>query len=147
MFDRIANSFALARSSWEVLKRDKQLVLFPVLSGLGCVLVTLSFAVPLAVVALRGGFDQVQDNGQVPVWVYPLAFAFYFCNYFVIVFCNAALVSCALVRFGGETPTLADGFRAAASRLPQILAWSLVSATVGVLLKAVENAHEKGGEL
>ena len=91
--------------------------------------------------------EYVQDGGQVPVWVYPLAFAVYFCNYFVIVFCNAALISCALVRFGGETPALADGFRAAASRLPQILAWSLVSATVGVLLKVVENAHEKGGEL
>src|SRR4051794_3569976 len=146
MFDRIANSFALARSSWEVLKRDKQLVLFPVLSGIGCVLVTLSFTVPLAVVAMRGGFDQVRDDGPVPVWVYPVAFAFYFCNYFVIVFCNAALVSCALVRFSGEAPTVGDGFRAAASRLPQILAWALVSATVGVALKAVENANERVGQ-
>lgn len=32
------------------------------------------------------------------------------------------------------------------SRLPQIFAWALVSATVGVLLKLVENAHEKIGQ-
>jgi hypothetical protein len=146
MFDSISRSFDLARSSWAVLRRDKQLVLFPVISGLGCLLVLASFAVPLAVVAMRGGFDEVQADGHVPVWTYAVAFAFYFCNYFVIVFCNAALVSCALVRFSGETPTVGDGFRAAASRLPQILAWSLVSATVGVVLKVIENAHEKVGQ-
>jgi hypothetical protein len=148
MFDRIANSFELAKSSWHVLQRDKKLVVFPILSGLGCVLVMLSFAIPLAVVGLRGGFDGLGEDGRpLPWWTYAVAFAFYFCNYFVIVFCNAALISCALVRFGGETPTLADGFRAAGARLPQILAWSLVSATVGVLLKVVENAHEKAGQL
>ena len=33
----------------------------------------------------------------------------------------------------------------AIARLPQIFAWALVSATVGVLLKVIENAHEKVG--
>src|SRR5262249_48661246 len=56
------------------------------------------------------------------------------------------LVSCAVMRFNGQEPTLGDGFRAAASRLPQILAWSLVSATVGVVLKVIENANEKVGQ-
>src|SRR5262249_3499070 len=140
MFERISNSFALARSSWHVLKTDKQLVLFPILSGIGVLLVLASFAVPLAVLAAQGNIRL--DDGTPPLWTYPVAFAFYFCNYFVIVFCNAALISCALMRFNGETPTLRDGFRAAAARLPQILAWSLVSATVGILLKAIESAHE-----
>jgi hypothetical protein len=145
MFERISNSFALARSSWRVLKTDKQLILFPILSGIGVLLVLASFAVPLAVLAAQG---HVQLNdGKPPLWTYPVAFAFYFCNYFVIVFCNAALISCALMRFNGETPTLRDGFQAAAARLPQILAWSLVSATVGVILKAIESAHEKVGEI
>src|SRR5439155_1726273 len=80
------------------------------------------------------------------LWTYPVAFAFYFCNYFVIVFCNSALISCALMRFNGQEPTLADGFGAAWSRLPQIAAWALVSATVGILLKAIENAHERAGQ-
>jgi hypothetical protein len=146
MFDRIGNSFALARSSWEVLRRDRRFIIFPVVSGLGCLLVMVSFAIAMAIVALRGGV-QMNANGQPPVWTYVVAFAFYFCNYFVIVFCNAALISCALLRFGGQEPTVEDGFRASAARLPQILVWSLVSATVGVLLKAVENAHEKAGEL
>jgi hypothetical protein len=147
MFDRIRNSFALARSSWDVLRKDKQLVLFPVLSSLGCLLVLASFAVPLVALALGGKIDFQDQNGQPAVWTYPVTFAFYFCNYFVIVFCNAALISCALMRFGGQEPTLADGFRAAYSRLPQIAAWALLSATVGMLLKALENVHEKVGQI
>jgi hypothetical protein len=51
------------------------------------------------------------------------------------------------MHFNGEEPTLGDGFRAAAARLPQILIWALVAATVGVLLKVIENAHEKVGEI
>src|SRR5262249_8241532 len=51
----------------------------------------------------------------------------------------------ALMRFNGHTPTLGGGLAAAWIRLPQILAWALVSATVGVLLKAVENIHEQVG--
>jgi hypothetical protein len=39
-----------------------------------------------------------------------------------------------------------DGFQAAMSRLPQIAAWALVSATVGVALKAIENANDKVGK-
>jgi hypothetical protein len=147
MFERLTNSFALARSSWQVLTTDKKLVVFPLVSGLGVLLVLISFAVPLAVLAATGHIDLDKNNGQPPAWTYAVAFAFYFCNYFVIVFCNAALISCALMRFGGQEPTLADGFRAAAARLPQILAWALVSATVGVLLKVVESAHEKVGQI
>jgi hypothetical protein len=145
--DRISNSFALARSSWDVLRKDKQLVLFPVVSGVGCLLVLASFALPIIALALGHKITFFDANGDLAFWVYPVTFAFYFCNYFVIVFCNAALISCALLRFGGQEPTLGDGFRAAWSRLPQIAAWALLSATVGVLLKIVENAHEKAGEV
>jgi hypothetical protein len=146
-FDRISNSFALARSSWRVLWTDKQLVVFPIVSGICLLCVSASFFIPFLVIpgAFQGVVDGVNNNGQPPVWVWPLAFAYYFCNYFVIIFCNAALVSCATIRFSGGTPSLADGFGMAFRRAPQIFAWALVSATVGILLKAIENAHERAG--
>jgi hypothetical protein len=151
MFDRISNGLSLARSSWSVLMRDKKLIWFPIVSGFFFVLVVASFAVPLATLvdwsAVQAQIDE--NGGKAPQWMQvaglALAFAFYFCCYFVIIFCNAALVSCALLRFNGQEPTLGDGFRAARARLPQIFAWALVSATVGMILKAVENAHEKVG--
>jgi hypothetical protein len=145
MFERISNSFSLAKSSWHVLIQDKKLVLFPVISGLACLLVVILFFVPTLLIAHTLGLLD-QNNQNAPTWwLLPVGFAFYFCTWFVIIFCNAALISCALMRFSGEQPTLGEGFRAAASRLPQIAVWALVSATVSVLLKAVENANEKVG--
>jgi hypothetical protein len=146
MFERISNGFSLARSSWGVLIKDKHLLLFPVISGILVVLVLASFAVPLATLVDWAAVDaQMEENGKPPVWVYPVAFAFYLCTYFVIIFCNSALISCALMRFNGQEPRLSDGFRMAMARLPQIFAWALVSATVGLLLKVIENANEKVG--
>jgi len=146
MFERMANGWELAKESWGVLKMDKELVVFPLLSGVACLLVLASFATPLF---MTGYIDALSDDPeafQSPVsWV--IAFAFYFVNYFVIVFFNSALVASALIRFRGGDPTLSDGFGAAMNRLPQIAAWALVSATVGILLRAVEQAHEKAGSL
>lgn len=146
MFSRITNGLDLARASWEVLKLDKEMLLFPLLSGLACLVVLASFAVPLM------GSDYLQtitQNEQVPqdpvFWV--LLFCFYFANYFVIVFFNVALVSCAMIRFEGGDPTVADGLRGAFARLPQIIAWALLSATVGVILKAIESRSSKAGKI
>jgi hypothetical protein len=147
MFDRISNGMAIARSSWGVLVRDKHLIVFPIVSGILFVLVLASFIVPLATLVDWAKFDQQMkaNNNQPPVWIYAVSFAFYFCTYFVIIFCNSALISCAMLRFNGEEPSVGDGFRMAMARLPQIFAWALVSATVGVVLKVIENAHEKIG--
>jgi hypothetical protein len=149
MFERISNGFSLAGSTWRVLVKDKHLLAFPIVSGFLFTLVVISFVVPLATLVDWNQFQQQlqKNNNKPPVWVYAVSFAFYFCNYFVIVFCNSALVSCALLRFNGETPRLSDGFRMALARLPQIFAWALVSATVGVLLNVIENIHEKVGEI
>jgi len=139
-------SWELAQSSWKVLLANKKLLVFPLLSGLGCLLVLASFVTPFLFNPQWLNGLNANNGANQPVWTYLVAFAFYFCNYFVIVFFNAALISCALMQFHGETPTLGDGLHAAWSRLPQILAWALVSATVGMLLKAVENAHERAGQ-
>jgi hypothetical protein len=146
MFEKMSNSFALARSSWSVLRTDKKLLVFPILSGIACLLVMASFAVPVLILVMQNpqhGFDLEKVS---PVVRYVVLFAFYFVNYFVVIFFNAALTSCALIRFNGGEPTVSDGLQAAVARLPQILAWTLVAATVGVLLKVVENAHEQVGK-
>src|SRR5690606_14657987 len=67
-----------------------------------------------------------------------LGFAFYLTTTFVIVFFNTALVCCAMTRFAGGDPTLGSGLSAAVERLPQILGWALLTATVGTILRTVE---------
>ena len=66
---------------------------------------------------------------------YVLAFLFYVVSYTVIFFCNTALVGAAMIRLEGGDPTLRDGFRIAFDRLPQIIGYALIAATVGMILR------------
>lgn len=146
MFARMANGWALARSSWEVLKLDKEMLVFPLCSGLACLLVLVSFGLPLYNSEYAVVLKEEEGLPEDPV-VYLIAFAFYFANYFVITFFNAGLVACAVIRFRGGDPTVSDGFRAAFLRMPQILTWSLVSATVGVVLRIIQSRSGKLGRI
>jgi hypothetical protein len=155
MFERLARGWELAGQSWDVLKRDKELVVFPILSGIACLLVVASFLLPVALVpGLREGIMNLVDQdrpgqnaGMAEVAYAVVLFAFYFVNYLVIVFFNTALVSCAIIRFRGGDPTLGDGLRAAGMRMPQIIGWALLSATVGVILRMIEEKSEWVGQL
>lgn len=131
MFDKFSRSWMLVKASASVLRADKELMWLPVLSGLATLVVLATFAIP--VFALR-----VFENGF-GVGGVLLAFAFYFCQYGVIIFFNSALVAAAMIRLEGGDPTLGDGLRAARERLPAILGYAAIAATVGVLLQALKN--------
>lgn len=132
MFASFTRSWELAKASLAVLRSDKELLLFPFVSFIGLVVVTLSFAVPWF---LLGGLRELDTAGQPGVMTYVLAFLFYVVSYTVIFFCNTALVGAALIRLDGGDPTLGDGFRIAFSRLPQIIGYALIAATVGMILR------------
>lgn len=146
MFERIATGWQLTQQSFAVLRAEKSLLIFPFVSGLACLLVMASFAVPLW---MTGAVEQFGEQGTPDIgWAgYALLFAFYFANYFVIVFFNSALVACAVIRFDGGDPVPGDGMRVAMARLPQILGWALVAASVGVVLRAIESRSEKFGRI
>ena len=139
--ERISYTFDMMRSSWEVLKAEKQLVLFPLISGICCLLVLASFALPLWAIGIPNS-AQLQQR---PLLYYGLLFLFYFMNYFIVIFFNSAVIACAIVRMRGGEPTLSTGINAALARLPQIVGWALVAASVGLILRALENVTRKRG--
>ncbi|HEY0230408.1 MAG TPA: DUF6159 family protein [Dokdonella sp.] len=118
-----------------MLRSDRGLLVFPLLSSLCALLVAATFFAPLA---FGGAVAQFHQDGQAPVWLWPLAFLFYLCQYFVIFFFNAALVGAARIRLDGGNPTLADGFRIASSHWQAILGYAALAATVGLILRAIE---------
>ena len=128
---RFARSWQLVKLCWEVLQQDKELVVFPIVSTIGVLIVTASFVVP----GFFTGFWQgVSDNGlSVGFWV--LVVLFYLAQYLVIVFFNAALVSAAVIRLTGGDPTLGDGLRGAWSHIGAILGYAAIAATVGLVLQ------------
>lgn len=149
MFERMAAGWDLVKQSWQVLKLDKELLLFPLMSGIACVLVVASFALPLWGTGYIDAVMQENDAGQVSqlnqIIGIVLLFAYYFVNYFVIVFFNSGLIACAIIRFKGGNPNVKDGFSASMSCLPQIAGWALVAASVGLILKLIESRSERVG--
>lgn len=145
-FDRIRNGWSLAMASLKVLRLDPELMLFPLASSIACLIVFASFALPL--VGMGGDYLEVITDDKTTgtdIVAYVLLFLFYFINYFVIIFFNSALVSCAIIRFKGGDPTVMDGIRSSVSAVHYIALWALVAATVGLILKVIESRSENVG--
>ncbi len=111
-----SDSWALMKESMGVLSKDKEILILPVLSGIACMLVTASFALPLILTALgaeamNGPLEFLGDGAHLLV-----LFAFYLVNFFVITFFNTAVVACAAHRLQGGDPTVGQGLRVAAGR-------------------------------
>ena len=137
---RFGRSWELIKLCWGVLQQDKELVVFPIVSGIAVVIVTASFIVPGIFTGYWESF--VGNEGSIPASMWVLMVLFYLVEYFVIIFFNAALVSAAMVRIKGGDPTLGDGLHGAWSHIGAILGWAAISATVGLVLQAL---RERGG--
>jgi len=131
MFERFSRSWELVKASASVLRSDKELLVFPVLSGIAAMIVVATFLVPAFAMKL---FD-----GEAGIGTAIVGFLFYLCQYFVIFFFNSALVAAAMIRLQGGDPTVADGLRAARERIVPILGYAAIAATVGMLLQALRN--------
>src|SRR5262245_35475416 len=120
MFNSLSNSWELAKASLNVLRSDKELLIFPLISAIGAILVMITFMVPFIASGMlqalaesssrRGGAD-IDGATWLPGLI--LMFLFYVVTYFVTFFCNTALVGAAMIRLRGGDPTVSDGFRIA----------------------------------
>ena len=136
MFERISRSWGLIKASAGVLAKDKELLVFPLLSAVCTLIVAAAFVLPAFGL---GALDGLGDGGAgMSLTVYVLAFLFYLVQYFVIFFVNAALVGAAMIRLDGGDPTLRDGLRIASSKALPILGYAAIAATVGLILRAIQ---------
>jgi hypothetical protein len=137
MFDRLSRSWRLVKASAAVLRQDKELLLFPLISLAALVLVLASFAVPVVGLGVLDGLSGHSDQ-RISIVGYVIAFLFYFSQYFVIFFFNAALVGAAMMRLDGGNPTFGDGLRIASAKIGVIAGYALIAATVGMILRAIQ---------
>ena len=112
---KTATTWELMKASWHVLMRDKALLVFPVVSGIACFLVLLTFIVPALGAGLAGSGGMLHGQGEILAWV--LLFFYYLCNFFVVFFFNAALVDFVVTRMRGGAPTVGNSLGAAAACL------------------------------
>jgi hypothetical protein len=132
LVERLQNSIDLAKASWNVLRDNKQLAVLPLLSGLSALVVALLFFGPVALIADSGA----QGSSKPLAWI--LGIVGYLAITYVVVFFNAALVWAADCRMRDEHVTLGEAIRAAGERAHVLLPWAVLSATVSLVLRAIE---------
>jgi len=135
MFEKFSRSWTLVKASASVLRSDSELLVFPLAASIAAVVLVGSFLAP----AIGFGWlDQIERQESLSLPMLLWLFAFYLSQYFVVIFFNTALVGAAMIRLDGGDPTLADGLRIAVAKLRAIFGYALIAATVGLLLRMLE---------
>ena len=130
---RLKNSWKLAKVSWSVLKSDRTLLWFPVLSAISGLVVFGIFAGLVAATGVDNG-----SNGGLKGIGYLFIVIGYVALALVSTYFLGALVHGANQALEGRRAQLSECFAAANERLPRLLPWAVVQATVSIIIQALE---------
>lgn len=131
---RIGRGWQLTKVAFGVIRQDKELLLFPFLALLISGVMWGLFVASIFLLDIAF-FEQVQE--QSAILYYLLYFLFYLLTAFIAVYFQAAVVGSALIRLEGGSPTVGDAFRQANKHVGKLFLWALLSATVGLILRAI----------
>ncbi|MBI4895358.1 MAG: hypothetical protein HY831_02585 [Candidatus Aenigmarchaeota archaeon] len=124
-FGRLNASIQLIKESWRILKKDKELLLYPFVSAVISIVLLFAIFVPV----IFAGFSTFN------FWI---AFiVFYFLAVIVGTFFTAGLMASANIRLNGKDPKFSDGLKVAAKNFPRLLGWAILNATVGIILRTI----------
>ena len=144
MFATFGRTWNITKICWQILQKDRELILFPIFSGVALAILAV---LVLGVGGATGAIGRLQDAQAASAGLaggdLGLLFIAYFALSFIVIYFNTALVGAAMIRIRGGDPTVRDGLAIANGRLPQILGWSLISGTVGLLLRVL---REQAGD-
>jgi hypothetical protein len=107
---KFGRSWQLMKTSLGVLRKDKEIMIFPVLSFISSVIILVSFFTGFWFLGLPSN-DSIQ-------WLWIVAvFLIYLFLYFIVIFFNTAIIACANIRLNGDDPTVSDGLRIASQNI------------------------------
>jgi hypothetical protein len=129
----ISRGFRLAKASWQVVREDRELLWLPVISFFCSLIVMAVFALG----ALGIGLPENQSS-QISPALYVLGFVMYVALAFVSIYFNAAVIGTATKRLQGEDASIHDGLALARQHIGKIFVWAVITATVGMILRSLQ---------
>ena len=133
-----SDSWRLTKISFGLIFQDSALLVFPLVAGLSAIAVLALFAFGtyfLAPLLLIGG--SLSTSYEVVGVV--LFFVAYFSTTFITIYATAGLIGAATLKLQGLQPTASDGWKIARANLGRLFVWSLIAATVGVLIQVLSS--------
>jgi hypothetical protein len=137
-----SRSWELTKMSFEVIKQDREMLLFPLLSGIFSLMFAATLLFPTILLDI---IRTSADSLALSTMDYVLVFISYLGMAFIATFFNVCVVFTTKTRFEGGDATFMDSIKFAFSRIHLIFVWSLVAATVGLLLRMLDQAAERAG--
>jgi hypothetical protein len=132
---KFKGSLLLTKQSWAILSKDKEILWFPIMSAIVSALVIAVYILVALLISGMSGNDT--GNTFSGIGSYIGLFIYYLITFFVVNFFQAGIMIIAHARMNGNNLTLGDGIRGAFRNFGKIFVWSAISATVGVILKAI----------
>lgn len=137
-------SWQITRLTFNVINKDRELLWFALLSFLFSALFTVAMIVPSVLPALFSGGKSIDS---LEIYQYILIFITYFGLAFIATFFNVCVVYTTKVRFEGGNATFGESLRFGFSRVGLIARWSLLAASVGLLLRVLDNLAARLGKV
>ncbi|MCL7476385.1 MAG: DUF6159 family protein [ANME-2 cluster archaeon] len=142
MFDVLSRSWEITKMSFDVIKKDKELLLFPFFASIFSILFLIAMLVPSIITSFIEEGVGPEAYGIVQ---YAVLFLTYLGLAFIATFFNVCVVYTVKIRFEGGNATFMESLKFALSKIGLIFYWSLISATVGLVLRIIDILAEKAG--
>lgn len=147
---RFRASFILMKESAGLLKKDKEIMIFPALSAIFSIIFFAIIFIVFFFTALHGDITVFNKDSQVTVSLgaeIVFGFIFYFISFFIIIFFQAGIVTIINGRLKSQDLTFSDGLRNAFKHIGKIAVWALLAATVGMILRAISERSKLLGKI
>ncbi|MFZ6009684.1 MAG: DUF6159 family protein [Bacteroidota bacterium] len=139
-----SRSWMITKLTFGVINKDRELLWFALMSFIFSTLYAVAMIFPSVVAALM---DRGLSKDSLHVFEYVMVFLTYFGLAFIATFFNVCVVYTTKIRFEGGNATFGESIRFAFSRLGLIVQWSLLSATVGLILRILHHLASNLGKI
>ena len=132
-----ANSLRIASASWQVLRQDRELLLFPLMTLAANALILAAAAFG----AIAAGATRLEPDGTTSIEMTADSWVVYGVGGLAVagvsVFFSGALTAGAYQRMAGGDPTVSSALGHAVERLPALLGWAALTWTLGLVMRFV----------
>jgi Family of unknown function (DUF6159) len=143
---KLRASFLLFKESWRFLVADKELLLIPLITSI-LNLCLLGFVIGVAVLLTQDAENPVFTGDTLHGLDYVLLGIVYAVAAFTLALSQAAITHTVYTRMHNGNATLGGSLKVAFSHAGTLFVWSLITATVGVLLRIIADRFEFMGRI
>ena len=141
-----SRSWEVTKLSFGIIKKDKEMLIFPILSSIFSLIFMAALLVPTVIMELINDMGpEAANNPSLGGTDYLFLFLTYFGLALIATFFNVCVVYTTKVRLEGGNATFWESIKFGFSKFGKIIQWAFISAIFGVILAILQSLAEKLG--